>query len=347
MKAAQLEAVNTDYKINEIPKPAVGPGDLLLSIKASGLCHTDLQVISGEFKAPKLPIVPSHEPCGVVAEVGQGVTKFKVGDRVGAIGAYKSCHKCADCKNGQYIYCSGRGGMCGITRDGAMAEYCIVDSESSVLLPDMLSFTSAAPLFCAGATAYQAILKAKQEGLPDGGVLGIVGIGGLGHIGIQLAAVAGYKVIAVDSRQEPLDLVNRLKLKPFDVINSSSISASAAKAKITSTKGYPGCDAVIVMTEPVPAFQYGTGLLAKHGVLVVVGQPKDMIPFSFYEFVFNDIKVVGTLLAERDTVQDMVNLIAEHDIHVETTEWKLEDCNEMVKAYNTGKTIGKHVVVFD
>src|ERR1700685_3128563 len=209
-------------------------------------------------------------------------------------------------------------------------EYFICDPGSAIHLPDSLSFEHAAPLFCAGATIYAGIKKAN---LKTGDVLGIAGLGALGHLGVQFAKCMvptndfvldlmwkGLTVVGIDSRKEPLELTKSLKYTADLLIDSSKGKETALEEikKLKKNSIFPGLDAVIIATGANEAFEFGADLLAKHGTLVVVGQPPKKIEFTFYQFIFRDIKVVGSLLSDAKTCQEMVNMVAEKGIEVKT-----------------------------
>jgi D-arabinose 1-dehydrogenase-like Zn-dependent alcohol dehydrogenase len=208
-------------------------------------------------------------------------------------------------------------------------KYFVCDPGSAIHLPDSLSFEHAAPLFCAGATIYAGIKKAN---LKKGDVLGIAGLGALGHLGVQFAKCMvrtndfvhlmwkGLTVVGIDSRKEPLELTKSLKYTADLLIDSSKGKETALEEikKLKKNSIFPGLDAVVIATGANEAFEFGADLLAKHGTLVVVGQPPKKIEFTFYQFIFRDIKVVGSLLSDAKTCQEMVNMVAEKGIEVKT-----------------------------
>ena len=349
MKAVVLEEYNKSYQIKTVPTPQhVGPYDLLVKITAASFCHTELMVADGEFKSP-LPIIPSHEPVGIVIKAGNKVTKFKPGDHVGSICSYGMCEKCPDCVRGMFVYCTKKKSV-GITMNGGMSEYALLDSRSSAKIPDSLPAEKAAPLMCAGATIYQAIKKAAACGLPKGGVVGIFGLGGLGHLGTQFAKALGYRVVAIDVKDAPLELVKSHRLKPDMTINLAKEKPFDASKRITrelrSHENIPfdGLDAAIVATDPVGAFVGAIDLLSRHGLLVVVGQPKDPIPIRYIDVIFKDIRVVGSLLCEADVMQEMLDLTAAERVEIKTKSFKMDDVNDLVDAYHKGTYGGKLVV---
>ncbi|RGP74665.1 sphingosine n-acyltransferase lag1 [Fusarium sporotrichioides] len=336
MKAIQIKEFNAPYSVSEVDKPKPRPHQLLVQIKAGGFCHTDCMALAGEFGS-KLPFIGSHEPTGVVVEVGSEVQGFAEGDRVGCLNFDSCCGNCPDCKAGKPIYCDAPL-MKGITADGAWAEYMAADARFAVKLPDALEFPTAACMMCAGATIYGGIKNAK---VPAGGSIGIVGIGGLGHIGTQLAKAMGYQVAAIDAKQDTLDLVSSYALKPDISILATDPPESSMK-KITDVvkSDYPGLDATIIATDAPAAFDLAAQLTRKHGTMVLLGQPEKGITLSYHNIIFRDIKLVGSLLADRPVLEELLELVVKHDIQVKIKEWKIEDAEEMRQEYLTGKNSG-------
>lgn len=200
---------------------------------------------------------------------------LKVGDRVGVLAFRDPCGECYDCQlsekgtlPGARVYCNSKIFM-GISSDGAAAEYMLADARFVVPLPDALSFEAAAPLMCAGTTIYRAI---KASGARPEQTVAFVGIGALGHLGVQFAKSMGMRVVAVDAREAPLEMVKTLKYSP-DVILDSRHGAKAA----LETIGGGGVDVCIVCTHVDQAFTYGLDITRRHGVFVAVGIPSNAI----------------------------------------------------------------------
>lgn len=347
MKAARVTKFNEPYEIQEIPIPKCKPNRLLVKTAAAGYCHTDGMVRDGEFQwaGSKCPVTGSHEAVGTVHEIGSEVSGFQKGDRVGALNFMGACGQCPDCRAGRPIFCDRLEGMNGINRDGGFAEYIIVDPAFTVKLPDSYEFVQAAPMMCAGLTIYKAI---KVSGCRKGDILGILGLGALGHLGVQFANVMGIRVVALDTRAEPLSL----KLKhPADLTLDASLGAEQIVKKIAqqcgkTREGYEGCDAVIVATGAVQAFRLGADILHKHGILVAVGQPPGPIPFGYQDFVFKDIVIKGSILGEPDALKEMIDVAAKHDIRSTVRAYKLDDINQIVADSHDEKMKGKLVVEF-
>lgn len=220
------------------------------------------------------------------------------------------------------------------------------DAAFLVPIPDAVPFEQAAAHMCAGLTMYGSIVTADVK---KGGSIAIIGIGGLGHIGTQIAKAMGYTVVAVDTKKSALDLAMSFKNKPDICMNPKDDSIESINKKLAEIcpdpHGYPGVDAAILATDAIPSFRTGTDLTKKHGKVVLVGQPADGINFSFNDLIFRDIHVVGSLLASPQQGKDFMELVQKHDIRVEVKKWKLEQAEEMRQEYLEGNGKGKNVIV--
>jgi len=356
MKAARvMEFGETKYTIQDIDVPTPKGYEYLIKIGAAGFCHTDAMVANGEFESMgcKAPITGSHEPAGTIVSMGEDAKKaglHKIGDRVGAEAMKGVCGKCPDCKNyGDQTYCTDLEGMVGVTVDGGFAEYCIIDSRTSAKIPDSMSFEQAAPLMCAGVTIYQSIKKAEACGLKPGRTIGFIGLGALGHLGVQFAKCKGYKVVGVDARKEPVELAKSLKYPPDLTILTTETSAEdalKAVAKLDSQKPFEGLDAAILLADPQGSVDYAVKITARHGLVVAVSQPQEGFRFQFVDLIFRDIRVVGSLLGPQNSLQETVDLAAEKGIESTLLTYKLEELDKLVKEANSDKKKGKTVVTF-
>jgi D-arabinose 1-dehydrogenase-like Zn-dependent alcohol dehydrogenase len=329
MKAILLHEYGGNYQFHDdVPVPSnLNDYDVLIAIKSAGFCHTDRNVRDGMFNGKQLPLIPSHEPTGIIVSMGKKVSnEFKIGDRVGAINIYNACGQCPDCLNDKPLYCE-ESNVTGITIDGAFAEYQKADSRWLVPLPDEISFEQGAPLMCAGATVFNAIEKCA---LKKGEILAIVGLGALGHLAVQFAKCMELKVVAIDNRQQPLELVQNLKYSPDLILDSSKIDAENAiqqinKIQSTTKTNYPGADVTLVLTDPIPAYKYALAITKKHGTMMVVGVPREPIPIEFRDLIFRNITVKGSLHSNIETARRMVKFVAQHGIKTEIKTYSLEE----------------------
>ncbi|KAF5974825.1 sphingosine n-acyltransferase lag1 [Fusarium coicis] len=313
MKAIQIKEFNAPYIVSDVDKPKPKPHQLLIQIKAGGFCHTDCMALENAFGS-KLPFIGSHEPAGVVVGVGSEVRGFAEGDRVGCLN-FDSC--CGNCPDSFTI---------------------LSDARFTVKLPDSLDFPTAACMMCAGITVYGGIKKAQ---VPPGGSIGIVGIGGLGHIGTQVAKAMGYQVAAIDVKQDALDLVASYDLKP-DICILSTDPAETSMEKIANVINgdYPGLNASILATDAPAAFDLAARLTRKHGTMVLLGQPEKGITLSYQNVIFRDIKLIGSLIADTNETEELLDLVVKHNIQVKIKEWKPEDAEKMRQEYLAGGNSG-------
>lgn len=348
MRAARVIEAGAPYEIQEMPVPEITePHQLLLKTGAAGFCHTDIMARKGEGHYNVRPLTGSHEPSGTISALGDAAAKlgWVVGQRVVAMTNIGYCEQCPDCKSGRNNYCPVMKRV-GLSRDGAFADYVIVDCRASAQLPDDMPFAYAAPLACAGATIYSAILTA---GLPAGSILGIIGLGALGHIGVQLATVMGYTVVGIDAREAPLELAKGLKYPPALVVNSTSPAEDALRgiSALAPEKAFPGCDAVIVATDAVPAFEFAMRILAKHGTLVMVGLPGTPVAITYADIIFKDITVKGSLLSTQENFRKLVQLVTTQRIDIHTTTYTLDNIAQMERDQGAVGMKGKFVIAFE
>ncbi|KAF2644677.1 GroES-like protein [Massarina eburnea CBS 473.64] len=353
MRTAQLVEFNKPYQLCERPIPQCGNNDLLVQIHAAGYCHSDLQVFQGQFSKggfpTKLPLIPSHEPAGIIAKVGASVKgPWKVGDRVGVLNFKKACGECVGC--GQLLrrtkrtdprFCRNRE-MAGFKDDGAFAQFMLADPATTVHLPESVSFEQGAPLMCAGATVWGALQKLKPEVQP-GETVAIVGIGGLGQLGIQFAKAMGYKTIAIDNRPEGRLLATEVssKLKPDLIIDSSSPDASEQILDYTSGEGLAG---VVVCNDSIQSNSWSLQQLGNRGVMVPVGLPKDKWQFDSEALVFRELTIRGVYVSSAEDVEKMLEVVAVYGIESNVTRVDFDDIPGIVEKYTDKSMKGRLVV---
>lgn len=356
MKAARQTHFNEErLYVQDIPVPEPHAHQVLARTEAASLCHTDLDARAGKYHT-RLPYTPSHEAVGVVTRVGSAVTRFRVGDRVGALAFQGACGNCPDCANGTFTYCAHLDGLFGLSLDGGFAEYFVSDDRFTVPVPTALAAEQAAPLMCAGTTVYAAIRKALRAcgKAPADVLLAIVGVGGLGHLGVQMAKALGVRVAALDSRDEPLQLVQNFgPLAPDVVVNTSRHGAAEAARQVHACKpgaGSPtvslGPDAVVCVAPAPAAFRYAADVVCRHGTLVVVGQPSGGITFDEAHFTSKDITVVGSLLGTCAEAEECMDLVVQHSIFVKVHTYPLERINDMYADSHAADTVGRYCVKF-
>ena len=297
MKAAVVTAFDKPLSIEEVPVPDVGPGQILMKVEASGVCHTDLHAARGDWPVkPSLPFIPGHEGVGFVAAVGAGVSGVREGDRIGVPWLYTACGHCPYCRTGWETLCHEQRNT-GYSVNGGFAEYVLADPAYVGHLPKGLDFGAAAPVLCSGVTVYKG-LKETEVRPGEGGA--ISGIGGLGHMAVQYAKAMGMHCAAVDVHAGKLELARSLGADL--VVNAREEDPGAALQKAVG-----GMHGVLVTAVTPKAFSQAMGMLRRRGTMALVGLPPGDFPLPIFETVLNRITVRGSIVGTR---QDLVECLA-------------------------------------
>ena len=335
--------------MKEIPVPTdLGPHDILIKVAVASFCHTDLMVLEGDMTAKPTNLSGSHEPSGIVVKTGSSVAGFATGDRIAALGAKDLCGKCDDCIMGEdakglnYAHYCDTHTFTGISCPGAFQEYTVVDSRSAVKIPDKLSFISAAPLTCAGATAWRAL---KVSDANTGDWVAVIGSGGgLGHLAVRFAVAKGLKVVGIEARDEGLTLT---KKSGAHVVVDARIGTEDMVKQVHEAIGAKGVAASIVFSDHTTATATACYVTRKHGTVVVVSQPPEFV-IPFKQLIFRDLRIRGSLLATGVDFDELVKFVAAHDITVEASVFHgLQSLPKVIETSIAGKTAGKLVVVVD
>jgi D-arabinose 1-dehydrogenase-like Zn-dependent alcohol dehydrogenase len=295
MKAAQIPKAGADFQIveREIPKPTAG--QVLIKVQACGICHSDVLTKEGQWPGIEYPRVPGHEIAGIIDELGAGVSAWKKGQRVGV--GWHGGHDgtCLACRRGDFRNCRNLK-IPGISYDGGYAQYVVAPVEALTTMPDGLSDVEAAPLLCAGITTYNAL---RHSGAMPGDLVAVLGIGGLGHLGIQFANKFGYKVAAVGRGPESAALAKKLGASVY--IDNKVTNAAAALQELGGAQ-------VILAT--APSSKAMTELidgLAPNGKLMVIGVTSDPIEVTPVQLITGSRSIQGwasgTPADEEDTLR--------------------------------------------
>ncbi|HTW22545.1 MAG TPA: alcohol dehydrogenase [Candidatus Baltobacteraceae bacterium] len=281
MKAVQVPKAGGDFEIveREIPQPA--PGQVRIRVIACGVCHSDVVTKEGQFPGISYPRVPGHEIAGVIDELGQGVTTWKKGQRVGVGWHGGQDNTCENCRRGDFIVCVNQK-ICGISYDGGYQEYVVVPIEAVAAMPESLDPAEAAPLMCAGVTTFNAL---RHTGAVPCDLVAVQGIGGLGHLGIQFAQKSGYRVAAIG--RGPDNAVLAKKLGAHYYIDSAATNAAAELQKLGGAK-------VILATAPnSKAMSALIDGLGANGELMVLGATIDPIEVTPLQLILQQRSVRG------------------------------------------------------
>ncbi|MFI9747321.1 NAD(P)-dependent alcohol dehydrogenase [Streptomyces sp. NPDC052494] len=305
-------AANAPLERTTVPRRAVGEHDVLIEIKYAGICHSDIHQARDGWGEGIFPMVPGHEIAGFVAEVGSGVTKFQVGDRVGVGCFVDSCRECAYCLQGLEQYCSGTG-MTGTYNAldkngeptyGGYSTHIVVDENYTLRIPEGISLDEAAPLLCAGITLYSPLAH-WQAG--PGKKVAIVGLGGLGHMGVKIAHALGAEVTV---------LSQSLK-KQEDGLKLGADHYYATSDPETFTK-LAGTFDLIISTVSAPLdFGAYLSLVKTDGALVNVGAPEEPVALNLFSLIGGRKTLAGSMIGGIAETQEMLDFCAEHGLGAE------------------------------
>lgn len=341
---------NKPYALGERHTPKITGSDILLRIHAAGFCHSDLQTLQGQFASP-LGLIPSHEGAGTIAQLGPDYKgDLQVGDRVGTLNFKHACGSCINCSlissKGEELdprFCDNRE-TAGFQHDGVFADYFVTDPAVTMKLPTSLSFSQAAPLMCAGATVWGSLEKATA-GLDKGGAVAIIGIGGLGHLGVQFAKAMGFRTIAVDSRPAGRQLAGEVANKELqpDLVVDSSDPTAATKTIFEFTSG-EGIAAAVACTDSLAANRWALKLLRIGGTLGVLGLPAEAWQFDADLMVFRELTVRGSYVAGRKATEKMLDAVDRWNIRSHITEIGFDQIPQVVNMYEDKAFKGRLVV---
>ena len=327
MKAAVVHEFKQPLVVEEVPKPQPGPGEVIVKIETSGLCHTDIHAAHGDWPIkPKLPLIPGHEGVGIVESIGVGVTEVKEGDRVALPWLGYACGACEYCASGWETLCKSQINT-GYGIDGSYAEYARGFARYVGRVPKGVDPLDAAPLTCAGVTTYKAV---KVSGARPSDLVAVFGIGGLGHMALQYATIAGATVVAVDVKDEKLELarslgathtVNAMREDPVQVIQALG-----------------GADAAISLAASPKPISQAFYSLRRGGTLVLVGLPADnFVELPIFETVLSGIHVVGSIVGTRVDLAEVFELHAAGKTRVIRENRELTQVNEAIDDVLAGR----------
>jgi propanol-preferring alcohol dehydrogenase len=335
MRAAVVEQLGRPLVIRERPIPAPGAGEVLVRIRASGVCHTDLHAADGDWPvAPKVPFIPGHEGAGFVAAVGAGVTQLREGDRVGIAWLHDACGGCEFCTTGWETLCESQHNS-GYDVDGCFAEYAIGSAAYVARLPDDADFAAFAPILCAGVTTYKGI---KETEAKPGEWIAICGIGGLGHVAIQYARAMGLRVAALDIADEKLALA---RLCGAEVVVNARQSDAAAQI-VALTGG--GAHGVLVTAVSRPAFAQALQLVRRRGTVSLVGLPPGEFPTPIFDVVLKRITVRGSIVGTRRDMAEALEFAGAGRVRAHVHRARLEDINRVFSDLKAGRVDGRVVL---
>ncbi|SFK25317.1 alcohol dehydrogenase, propanol-preferring [Sphingomonas sp. NFR04] len=334
MKAAVVREFGKPLVIEEVAVPQVGPGQILVKIAASGVCHTDLHAAEGDWPVkPKPPFIPGHEGVGHVAAVGAGVSHVREGDRVGVPWLYTACGHCMHCLGGWETLCESQQNT-GYSVNGGFADYVLADPNYVGILPSNVGFVEIAPVLCAGVTVYKGL---KVTDTKPGDWVAISGIGGLGHMAVQYAKAMGLNVIAVDIDEEKLALARKLGAE-------LTVNARHEDPAAFVKKAVGGARGVLVTAVSTKAFQQALGMVGRGGTVSLNGLPPGDFPLSIFDTVLNGITVRGSIVGTRLDLQEALDFAGQGKVHATVATEKLENVNSVFDRMRRGEIEGRIVL---
>jgi propanol-preferring alcohol dehydrogenase len=334
MKAAVVREFGKPLVIEEVPVPRPGPGQILVRIEASGVCHTDLHAAHGDWPVkPKPPFIPGHEGVGYVVGLGAGVRHIKEGDRVGIPWLYSACGHCAHCLGGWETLCESQQNT-GYSVNGGFARYTVAEADYVGRLPDSVGFVEIAPVLCAGVTVYKGL---KVTDTKPGDWVVISGIGGLGHMAVQYARAMGLNVAAVDIDDGKLALARRLGAEV--TVNARKTNPSAYLRREIG-----GAHGVLVTAVSPKAFEQALGMVRRGGTIALNGLPPGDFPLPIFDMVLNGITVRGSIVGTRLDLQEALDFAAVGKVAATVSTERLENVNQVFERMLQGGIDGRVVL---
>jgi propanol-preferring alcohol dehydrogenase len=332
VKAAVLPQARGTVAVQDVELRGPGAGEVLVRMEACGICHSDLYV-AGLEKLPLLPVTLGHEGIGRVEAVGFGVSQWTGGDRVGITFLGATCGVCEWCASGRERFCPKQANF-GYSLNGALTDLAVVPAAGLVRVPLDLPAAEAAPLCCAGWTAYGAL---REAGLESGQKLGLFGYGGLGHLALQMARHRGLRVAAVDLSEEKLTMARA---------NGAEIAVAGEGAGRTLQKEYGGVDAAIVLTPSPAAIQQAFRALKRTGTLVLVGISVNQYDLPLVDTIVKGVAIRGSYLGTRQELAEVFDLARSGAIRAHVQTHPLEETPALLESMHRGEILGRAVIAF-
>lgn len=325
MRVMQVTKPNAAFELVERPIPDPHAGSVRIRVEACGICHSDSLTASGAMPGIEYPRVPGHEVAGVIDALGDGVTGWTVGTRVGVGWHGGYCGRCQACRRGDFFACI-LGRVTGITSDGGYAEFVIADATAIARIPKGLSAVDAAPLVCAGVTTFNAL---RNSGARPGDTVAILGLGGLGHLGVQFAAKMGFRVVAIARGMDKEPLARQLGAHHY--IDSGAGDPAAELMKIG------GARVVLATVTNGAAMTATLGGLQVNGSLMVLGAPYEPLEVNGLVLLGGRRSVAGWYSGTSIDSEDTLSFSQLTGVRPMTEVYPLERAGEAFDRMMSGK----------
>jgi propanol-preferring alcohol dehydrogenase len=337
MKAAVVTDFHSPLEIQNLPIPEPGPGEVLVRLETSGLCHTDIHAAHGDWPVkPTPPFIPGHEGIGIIEKLGAGVSTRAVGDRVAIAWLGYACGECRYCIGGWETLCLKQENS-GYSVNGTFAEYALAPAAFATPVPDAISSRDGAPLTCAGVTTFKAI---KVAGVVPGETVAIFGVGGLGHLALQYARIAGGFVIGVDIEDTKLAMATEL--------GADHVINSRATDPVAGIEALGGADVAVALAASPQVFDQAYRSLRRGGRLVCVALPADnaSLTLPIFDTVINGKTVIGSIVGTRNDLADVFALHAAGRTKVIAVDRKIDEVNQSIDDVLAGRIPARVVFQF-
>lgn len=336
MKAAVLREFKRPLAIEDVAKPKPSAGEVLIEVEACGVCHSDLHVADGDWAQfagiVKKPLILGHEIAGRVVEAGPEVRDLRPGDRVGVPWIYWTCGQCEYCREGNENLCLQQK-ITGVTVDGGYAEFVKAPASHATIIPESLSSVQAAPLFCAGVTVYRALKNARMT---RGQRLAVIGVGGLGHIAVQIGREFGAEVTAIDVSEEKLALATSL---------GAAAGLNAASPDLPKQlRAIGGFHVALVTSAAKAAYDLAFNSLRGTGTLLVVGLPAENICFPPIMMAAREAQIRATAVGTRQDLREVLALAAAGKVHCQVSTHPLDEAGAVLDQLRHGRVSGRAVL---
>jgi 2-desacetyl-2-hydroxyethyl bacteriochlorophyllide A dehydrogenase len=332
MKAMMMTAVKQPLAARDIPDPQPGPGQVRVRLRATGVCGTDIHVWHGELPVP-LPIVPGHEPVGTIDAVGPGAGSLKVGDRVGVFWFQGGCGRCTYCQKKKAKFCAEP--KTWISNGGGFADYMIAEADGCALVPDKLGWENAAPLFCGGFSAMSAYKIAKPQ---TGERVAVIGIGGLGHLALQIAKSMGHDVVAITNTAD----------KEQDAREMGADEVLVVKNHVgKELQAMGGADIVLSFSPAMRQNSEAMEGLRSGGRLVTTAPSAEPIQADPVQMLFKQTSILGSAQNDVGDLVDMLNLVASGKVKPKLEMYRMDEINRVFVRLAEGKVRHRAVLMHE
>jgi propanol-preferring alcohol dehydrogenase len=337
MKAAILREFKGPLGLEEVVRPKPDAHDVLIEVEACGVCHSDLHVADGDWPQlvpiTKKPLILGHEIAGHVVEKGASVDHLDVGDRVGVPWVHWTCGECDFCCEGNENLCMKQK-ITGVTVDGGYAEFVKAPASHALKIPDGLSCIDAAPLFCAGVTVYRAL---KRATIQAGQRLAIFGVGGLGHLSVQIGQGLGAIIAAIDVSDEKLE--HARGLGAFTTLNAATVNV------VKELRRAGGVHVALVTSAAKAAYDLAFPCVRPGGILLAVGLPSESICFPPIVMAALEVRIQASSVGTREDMREVLAMAAAGKVHCEVATRPLAQVNEVLEQLRHGQVSGRMVLV--